>query len=347
MPPGSGRAYPTRALLVLLSSLFALLLGAKSARAERVLVVEPPRSDTTLSEAFNRLRAELALQDFEVTVATNDEGPISKDTLEAEAKKRGAFAGILLERSPGGATAEVCIADRITGKTLQRRLAINDPRRAPNVLAVRSVDLLRSSLRELEPDERPPPDVVGVKDEPVAPALRAFSEEPRRFQLRAGAGLIGALSKLGGAMGASLGFFYRPERALGVGLVASGPLMGAEHATAQGTATVRQELVLAEGVLDALPEGVVRLGPALAAGAFHLQATGEVDPSLRGLSDDAWSFAAGGGIDAELAVSRAVTVTGAVTALFLTPRPVIAVAESEQAVQQPLLLATLGLGVAF
>src|SRR5262245_9399536 len=111
MRPGSRRGQSTRALLVLFSSLLALLLGAKPARAESVLVVEPPRSDATLSEAFNRLRAELALQDFEVIVASNDEGPIEKDALEAEAKKRGAFAGILLERSPGGATAEVCIAD--------------------------------------------------------------------------------------------------------------------------------------------------------------------------------------------------------------------------------------------
>src|SRR5262249_36576795 len=149
--------------------------------------VRPPATDTTLSEAFNRLRTELALQDFEVGVLDSPGEALSADGLEAEAQKAGAFAGISLTRDAGGATADVCIADRVTGKRSQRRLAVAGVDRARRVLAVRAVDLLRSSLRELPPGERPPADVVGAVAEPP-PAVRTWSAPRQLWQLRAAGG---------------------------------------------------------------------------------------------------------------------------------------------------------------
>ena len=56
---------------------------------------------------------------------------ISKEAKErieryiTEAEKAGAFAGISLTRDASGATADVCIADRVTGKRTQRRRRIS------------------------------------------------------------------------------------------------------------------------------------------------------------------------------------------------------------------------------
>jgi hypothetical protein len=300
-----------------------------------------------LSEAFNRLRAELLLQKFEVTLLSGGALAVSPETLEAETQAKNAFAGILLERSPNGATAEICIADRVTGKTSQRRLAIGDVREAPRVLAVRAVDLLRASLRELPAGERPPPDVIGVQDEPPAAELRSFSEVPSQFQLRAAGTALGGLSELGAAFGGSVGLFYLPLAWLRVGLSATGPLMGARYTTARGSASVRQELALVQSFANLLPDGVVRLGPTLGAGVYHLQAQGDVASPLRSRSDGVWSFAGCAGFDAELGLGRAFALTGSIGALLLTPQPVVAVDTEEAAVAAPVLLASLGVGVAF
>src|SRR5512146_786336 len=57
-----------RALTALALAVLCFTAWPGQALAQRVLLARPPATDTTLSEAFNRLRAELALQDFEVEV---------------------------------------------------------------------------------------------------------------------------------------------------------------------------------------------------------------------------------------------------------------------------------------
>ncbi len=326
--------------------LAAFLLVTRPSLAQRVLLVEPSASDTTLLEAFNRLRAELMLQEFEVTVIAPGEA-LSPEMLEAEAQRAGAFAGILLTRASGGATADVCIADRVTGKISQRRLAIPDERQAPRVLAVRAVDLLRSSLRELESGERPPPDVVGVAPEAVAPRVREFSNPPKRFRLQAAFTAAGLGSELGSAFGGSIGVYYRPTPWLSTGLFAAGPLVGAEYETTGGTAVIRQELVLASLAVNALPPGAFELGPAIGAGAYHLRAYGEVEPPLRSQSDELVSFAASGGVECGLHLGPSVVVSASLAALLLSPRPVVAVETAQTRLGAPLVMASLGMGVAF
>ena len=72
------------------SALFFLLLAVSpAALAQRVLLLRPPSDDPTLFEAFSRVRAELRLQDFEVSVLEWDGGPVDPITLEDEARKAG------------------------------------------------------------------------------------------------------------------------------------------------------------------------------------------------------------------------------------------------------------------
>jgi hypothetical protein len=334
------------ARVVIGALLVGLLLYARPAAAQRVLLVEPQQADKTLSEAFNRLRAELLLQSFEVDVLRESDA-ISPATLEEEARRAEAFAAIWLTRSRRGATADVWIADRVTGKISQRTLAIPSSSQAPQLLAVRAADLLRASLRELSEGERPPPDIVGAQVEPPPARVQAWSRPQPKFRLHVGATALGLASDLGAGFGGSIGLSYRPAARLFVGVVLAGPLVGARYVASDGTAVVRQELGLASLTANLLPESRFELGPSLAAGLYHLQAHGEVRTPLRSRSEGVFSFAASGGLSAALRLGPALLLSGSVAALLLTPRPVVAVEEQQTPVGAPVSVASLGLGAAF
>jgi hypothetical protein len=335
-----------RALTALSLALALLCLLPRAALAQRVLLARPPASDAAMSEAFNRLRAELLLQDFEVEVLDSAERPLSPEELEEAAQQRDAFAGIALNRHGSGAQADVCIADRVTGKISVRRLAITEGRDSPRILAVRAVDLLRASLRELPPDERPPPDVVGVSAKPAPPALRAFTRRAR-FQLSAAAIALGSAQDISSGYGAGLGIWFYPLPRLALGALVVGPLVGARYRSASGAASVRQELGELRALFNLLSPGRFELGPVLGAGVYHLLAQGEVVAPLSARSAQVWSFAASGGLEARLALGPVLSLGASVHGLLLSPRPVIAVESESEELGQPLLLAALGLGVSF
>src|SRR6186713_3173374 len=72
----------------------AVLLAAPEAFAQKVVLVRPPNGDAVLVEAFNRLRAELRLQDFEVVVVDADPALASPESVGTAATREDAFAGI-------------------------------------------------------------------------------------------------------------------------------------------------------------------------------------------------------------------------------------------------------------
>jgi hypothetical protein len=329
--------------------LFFLLALSPAALAQRVLLLRPPNDDPTLYEAFSRVRAELELQDFEVSILDGNGGSVDPITLEDEARKAGAFAGIALTRRKNGAIADIAIADRVTGKISQRRLSIDTENDAPTLLAVRAVDLLRVSLRELDPDEPPPDDVVGVEQGPPPDEVRAFARAASPFELRAGVFSLGPGSALGAAYGGTVGLYFRPAPApaVALGISVAGPLIGAGYSADGGTATIRQELALLRGFWNLLPDSSWELGPALGVGAYHLAASSEVEPPLVAESDEVWSFAASAGVDAELFLTDALSLNAGLSVLFLTPRPAVAIAGPTSDAASPLLAGTFGLGVAF
>jgi hypothetical protein len=334
-----------RSFAALVFALLCWVACPKPALAQRVLLVRPPATDAVLTEAFNRLRAELVLQDFQVELLEAEPGRLTPDGLERAAQQRDAFAGIALARQGSGANADICVADRITGKITLRRLAITG-RDSPRILAVRAVDLLRASLRELPPDERPPPDVVGVAPAPAPDAVRAFADRAR-FQLSVAAVGLGSLREISSGYGAGLSLWYRPTLRLALGALWVGPLVGARYRSSNGSAVLRQELGQLRATFDLLSPGRFELGPVLGAGVYHLQAQGDVEAPLSSRSAGVWSFAGSGGVEARLALSESVSLGAAVHGVLLTPQPVVAVDTAAEELGQPLLLASLGLGVSF
>ncbi len=336
----------SRAVTAFLLTLACLLAMPRGALAQRVLLVEPPPGDSAISEAFNRLRAELLLQDFEVEVLDVDGRKLTLEELEDAAQRADAFAAVALNRHGRGADADVSIADRVTGKLTLRRLAISAGQDSPRVLAVRAVDLLRASLRELSPDERPPLDVVGVAAQPAPPEVRAFTE-PARFVVGAAATALISPRDVSNGYGPSLTFWLQATARLQLGALLVGPLVGARYRSPRGDAVVRQELAQVRASFNLLAPGRLELGPVLGVGVYHLQAQGDVQAPLSAQSATVWSLAASGGAEARLALSQALSLGASLTGLLLTPRPVLAVESASEELGQPLLMASVGLGVAF
>ncbi|HEX6277455.1 MAG TPA: hypothetical protein VFZ53_30640 [Polyangiaceae bacterium] len=337
----------TPAFVAALAALVVLFF-APEALAQRVVLVRPPSSDALLVEAFNRLRAELRLQSFEVVVVDADPALASPDSVGAAAQREDAFAGISITRRAGATSADVWIADRVTGKTTMRTLALQSQREAPSVLAVRAVDLLRSSLRELPAGEEAPADVVSVDRDPVPESVRAWARPARPpWKLRVEGGALGSLSGVGLAYGGGAALTFRVADRFRIGAAFFGPLIGGEWTTSAGTAIVRQELAWLEGTFVALRTGPFELGVTLGAGAYHLEATSEVEPPLVARSDTVWSALGSVGPSASLHVTESLSFGVELAVLGLTPRPGVAVAEDETIFAMPAFRGALGLGVEF
>ena len=341
MTPLGGRA-------LALAAACLLLFSSRWASAQRVVLVVPPAPDSVLSEAFNRLRAELALQGFETTTIELAPAENTPDKLSELARSAGAFAGISLVQRVGTPSADVCIADRVTGKTTLRTLALDQQRDAPSVLAVRTTDLLRASLREFTDRERPPPEIANVDAKPPPPVVARFALLPaRRFRLDAGVAALGFNQKTGPGYGPALALSAHLTPRVALGLVLVGPALGASLETKLGSATLRQELALLRGAASLFQSERFELRVIVAAGVYHLDASGVVGPPLAPLSDRVTSFAGGVGCAADVRLSPALLVGAELSGLALGPRPGVAVASEQYRFDRPFLTLNAGIGVEF
>ena len=321
---------------------------ASAERAARVVLVVPPAPDPVLSEAFNRLRAELSLEGFETTTVELDPAASTPEKLSELAQNADAFAAISLEQGVGSPSARVCIADRVTGKTTLRTLALDKARDAPSVLAVRTSDLLRASLREFAGSERPPPEVVNVDAKPSPAPVRRFARQaPKRFRLEARVAALGLAQKIGPGYGPGLALRYRLGQRFWLGALLIGPALGASLETSLGSATVRQELAVAHFAAAFLQTGVLDVRATAAAGVYHLAASGVVGPPLSPVTDQVTSFAGGIGLEANVRLSAALLVGAELTGFALAPRPGIAVSSEQYLFERPFLASSLGLAVEF
>ncbi len=324
------------------------MLATSTALAQSVVLVRPDLSDKVLVEAFNRLRGELGAQHFEVIVVDAPEAAITPEAIDRLAQDKGAFAAISFTRRADTTTADVWLADRTTGKTTVRTLALTGVPDAPSVLAVRSVDLLRESLRELASEKAPPPEVVHVDRRPVPPAVRAFAErEPPSWRLRLEGTALGEAGKVGAGYGVGLALSRRLSERFRAGIALAGPLIGASYRASDGTASVRQELAWLELEVTAYRAGAFAVEGVLGAGAYHLDARSEVDPPLVSREKAVTSFETSLGVLLELHATDAVAAVAGVSALALTPRPGVAIAEERTLLREPLVRAFAGMGVDF
>lgn len=325
-----------------------VLLAAPAAMAQRVVLVRPPPPDDVLSEAFDRLRAELALEGFETWLVDLDPIADTPDALAALAAKDGALAGISLTRRVGAPSADVCIADRVTGKISMRTIELRQATEAPSVLAVRAADLLRLSLREFAGDQKPPSDVVGVETQPVPEVVKRFANvPPGRFRVDVRAAALGITQKIGPGYAPALAVSYRHWDRFGAGLLVAGPALGASYGTSTGSASITQELVVARAWGAFLQASLLELRGVLYTGIYHLDASGHVTPPLVARSAQVTSFAGGAGVEADVRLNRRLVVGAELSAFELAPRAAVAVSDEQYTFPWPFVTATMGFGMEF
>lgn len=337
---------------ILALALFLLTAGAYAQSGEVVLLLKPAQEGGALQEAFNRLRGELSLHGFSVEVAEVSE-PLQMGMLESRADEVGAVASVWFAPSEGGAVGElsrvdVWIGDRVSGTTVKRTILPGEGDQGPSVLALRALELLRSSLRAYTA-EQPDRAVEGAHPERAKKAVRALKSEPEpetRIFLSAAAVVSWSLPDVSTSLGPGFGLGV-VHRAVGMRLVARGPLLGgrAGQGTAAFDAMVLQ--LLAEPMVFPLRTRALQLGVFASLGAALLQVSGEADLPYSGRTDSTWLASLGGGADVALRMTRSLHWIIGAQAAWLLPRPVVNLANSHKKLGSPQLGANVGLRLFF
>ncbi len=340
-----------RPLPLVVAILFALLqmLVARSSWAQRVVLVRPAQSDAILGDAFNRIQAELRLQLFEVIVIEARGADPIRSTADA-ANEQNALAAVSLRQQNDGATAELCIVDRATGKISLRQLTLERAQDAPAVLAIRAVDLLRTSLREFSPTEAPAPEIRDVARDAPADVSRARdwarpSQSPTSARL--GVAWFDVSPHVSAAYGVDVRLDYAVAESARIGLGLLGPMIGARYRSPLGTATIRQESIALRGAYRLLQAGRFELWPSLGIGAYHLDAHAEALPPLFSKRDQVFALLAAAGLTGAIRLFEPVMLELETSAILLTPRSGVAVADHSVLFRMPIFTATLGLRTHF
>jgi hypothetical protein len=330
--------------------------AARAAPAKVALVREPSPSPVG-QKALTRLRAELIAAGFEVTEIER-QGDDVREAAEAEAGE-GVFATVAIV--PRSGSADIWVADRVTGKTTVRRIEARPGagRDVASILAVRAVELLQASLLEaMEPPPREEPQVAASSTEPrsapVPADVSAWMHARRvpseaRFGLQAGLGVIHSFDGIGPAFLPVLGFSYRLAPPLVAAIRAGGPAFTADLQTPEGSIAVRQGFAALELAYEfSLSSPPLRPFVVGAVGAYRLDVVGAATPPYQGESGNIFAvmFAAGPG--ARLRLGERVAVLTDVRLLILAPQPVVRAAEQTVAtMSRPSLFGQIGIDVAF
>jgi hypothetical protein len=354
-----GHAGPKR-VLALLSFLAVVALASPSlAERARVALAQPSDPDEVQAEIATRIKAELETAQFDVVVVPLDPGVDPRQGVEVAQLEPRPIATLAIIRLQNRPAVDVWVSDRVTGKTLVKRLDVGKRPDAhvSSALAIHAVELLRASLLEVRTEagrhegpraEEPSP----IPAEVTAWVDRAIVPEPVRPLFEPPAIAIGAATIYSSV---SMGAAFAPAVRASIGspggvagrLSLVGPGFGGQLRSPSGTAFVRQELALVEFLYAPSRRTIVPFG-SVGLGAYHLYMRGDAtDPAYSGVTHHVWSVLAdlGAGVAARLGSSAIfLDVHGFVT----QPSARLMIGNSTIAtVGKPSLLASIGLNSSF
>ena len=309
----------------------ALIVWSSAARAVTVGVVRPPHPSPLATETLFRVSGELRSLGLETRMldlsdadgSASDAGaPLRLDRL-ASAQETDAVIALL--GAPMPTAIQVWAADR-KGRSVNRRLPL-DPtaEQAPRTIAIRAIELMRSSLVEL--DLAPSPT---VQKSVVLPPEHAAGAEPapapprsERFALGVGGAAVRGFDGVGLFVRPLLRFdwLFRPSWLFQGEVSGLGTRSTVEGLA--GSARVAQDQVLA-GV-GYRPGVVGRLSPlfGLAAGALHTVVDGQATSPLAGQHVARWSLLVDGAAGAGLRLGPRLGLTATVHLQVAAPYPAV------------------------
>ena len=332
----------------------------------RVVVLQSTAARPGARRCLTRIRQELAAEGFEVVVS--DPGPRSdpQSTAEAMTRQTDAVAVIALVGDPEGGSAVIWIVDHIAGPPEVRKIVSSeDPAHAPEVLAIRTIEVLRASaLKRLVESTRPPVAPVPAPSgtpPPAAIAPRPPGGPPRPVAIASGpaTGPAPRLAPLGLEAGVSMLDSFRglgpatlpvirtrlafdgPEF-LRVTFAGLGTRPRIE--TTMGSVTIGQALGLVEIGAALRPGARLRPIVTLGAGALYLESDGSGIWPYQGVRGAQWAAVTDLGIGALFGIGGQLALALELHALVAFPRPVVRFVEADVAiVGRPTLIAALTL----
>jgi hypothetical protein len=285
-----------------------LLGAAANARAASVIIVRPANSPPVMVETLVRLKGELTSAGFDTEIVDGPAGARgagdSRVGLEQVASERGADAVVAIVGDLSPDSVEVWVIDKVTGKSVVRRVPFEPAsERASKTLAIRAIELLRSSFLEIDlaardrqspPGAAPPPAVLRFVER------EALARHPERFGVEVGAAAIVSLDGVGPAVLPLVRF----DGALRPWLLLQATLSGLGTrptvASAAGSAQVAQAYGLLGGSVCARADARLRPFGALSAGVMRTSVEGRADAPNQGRAVEQWSFLVDAGAGSQL-----------------------------------------------
>jgi hypothetical protein len=306
----------------------------------RVLLIDPG------SEALSvRLREELESLGLEVVIVAEGD---PTEPLELRARLADAVGAIRITRQ-GSGSVDMTILDRATGKTVSRHLPIatgTDPA-SSELVATRTVELLRASLMELE---APHPSRGDAAVTPEVRALAAPVPEPRASTLAVAAGpALVASPELGVSLDLWVAVLLRTQSGFGVTARVVAPGSGSELESPEGRVSASAWQYRLGAVFEG-PQLTLVLSPHFEAGATLVRLTtdGVASAPFRGVEQHSmlWGPWVSAGLRCEFVPRLSVLAAAEIALLF--PETVIRSDGREVATfGRPLVAANAGMEIAW
>jgi hypothetical protein len=326
------------------------------ARAASVIIVRPTNVPPVMVETLVRLKGELTSAGFETEIvdgAAAGSGGDSRAGLEQLAARRGADAVVAIVGDLSPDSVEVWVIDKVTGKSVVRRVPFESgSARASTTLAIRAIELLRSSFLEIDlaaqgrderrtgPGAAPPPAAVVHFVE-----MELLARHPERFGVEVGGAAMMSVDGVGPALLPLVRFDWSPR----AWFVAQAALAGLGTrptvASKAGSAQVAQAYGLVGGSVRFRTGARVRPFAALAAGALRTSVEGRADAPNQGRVVDQWSFLVDVGLGAQLRLPDRFYLSLAAHAQLAEPYVAVRFVDAVVATSaRPNLLVTLTIG---
>ena len=340
-------------------ALAALLLGlfgpSSSAQAAPgvVVLLQSRAGSPAQRRCLTRIREELLAGGFDVAVVDPGPGTDPVSVADAVTRQHDSVATIALLGDPDLGPAELWILDRIGPRPEVRRIKVpnDDPDRIPEVLAIRTIELLRASALSLlvesnrpapppPPPVSPPPPVAAMPRSPPAP-VDHLPERRDPVGVEVGIGALESLDGPGAALVPMVRLRVPLPRPLFARLTVAGFGTRPRVSTSLGTADITQAFGLLE--IGAVFRRRRRLNPVvtLGGGTIYVRSAGAGVYPYQGIEESEWSalIDCGVGLVASLGVHLATAFELHLS--LAAPHPLIRFSGTDAAtIGRPALLAS-------
>ena len=267
---------------------------------------------------------------FEVKVIAGSATATLPAQMEAAARSASAIATVAFVSGGDPRALDVWFTDRVTGKTVLGHVSVENEAgdRSSTVLAVKAVDFLRARMFDFLVISRPRSEIA-ARASLASPPVSGPELATQRFTLSGGVGVLRSVRGLGTMVLPLLRGAYQLAAWSSLRITLAGLGTRSRVESSGGSATVAEDLALAEWVLTAAPGRRVRPRLVIGAGVHDVRTRGVASPP--NTARDPTGLYAGTALSAGLCliVSQHLALVGEAGAFLLFPEPQVVIARMD------------------